>query len=87
MLRDKNLNPMVTQLFVRVRNSTFHLLLSRNHILLCQKNIRINSRGYLILKIPNKRKLQQIVFHQIRTLKALLTFTKNLLKNHFFFSY
>ena len=27
------------------------------------KNIRLNYKHYLILKIPNKRELQQIAFH------------------------
>ena len=31
--------------------------------LLCQKNIRPNSTHYFIMKLPNKRELQQAAFH------------------------
>ena len=30
----------------------------------CTKNIRLNSRHYFIIKIPNKREFQQIVINQ-----------------------
>ena len=33
------------------------------NISLFQKNIRLNSTHYFVMKIPNKRELQQIAFH------------------------
>ena len=36
------------------------MLLSHNLILLCEKDIRLNSTHYFIMKIPNKRELQQM---------------------------
>ena len=39
------------------------LFLSQNVILLFQKNIRLNSTRYFVIKIPNKGELQQIAFN------------------------
>ena len=39
------------------------MLLWHNLILLCQKNIRLNSMHYFILKISKKQELQQITFN------------------------
>ena len=53
---NKKLSRIVTELFLRGK---FHLLLYHNFISKCQKyKIKCNS---LIMKIPNKRELQQIV--------------------------
>ena len=42
------------------------------------KNIKLNSKGYFIMKIPNKRELQQTtIVLLILTLKILLRFTTN----------
>ena len=37
------------------------------------KNVRLNSMGYFIMKIPNKQEFQEIhlIIHQILTLKTL----------------
>ena len=61
MLGNKNLNSTVTQLFIRGRklNISF-VFIAQSYFLWCQKNIRLNSTRYLIMKIPNKRELQQI---------------------------
>ena len=59
MLNNKQLNPTVTELFIRGRK----LIISPVFILLCQKNIRLNSTQYSIMKIPNKQELQQIAFN------------------------
>ena len=37
--------------------------LSQNVLLLFQKNIRLNSTHYFVIKIPNKGELQQITFN------------------------
>ena len=39
------------------------MLWSHNLILLFQKRIRLNSTHYFVMKVPNKRQLQQIVFN------------------------
>ena len=42
-----------------VENSTFHLFLTQSYFKV-PKNIRLNATYYFIMKIPNKRELQQI---------------------------
>ena len=70
MISNKELNSIGTELFIRGKKLNILLFLLHNLILLHQKNIRLNSTQYFIMKIPNTRELQQIV-HQILTLKAL----------------
>ena len=52
----KKLNSLLTEI------NLILLFLLHNSILLYQKNIRLNSTNYFVLKIPNKRELQQIEF-------------------------
>ena len=46
--------------------------------------IRLNSAHYLIMKIPNKRKLQQIAFNHSSDIdfRDFMNIAKNLLQNH-----
>ena len=39
------------------------MILLQNLIWLCQKNVRLNSTHYFVLKIPNKQELRQIAFN------------------------
>ena len=61
MLKNKKLDPIITELFIRGRQLNIFFLL-HNIILLLKKNIRLNSTHYFIMKIPNKRELQKIAF-------------------------
>ena len=63
MLSNKKLNPIVTELFIRGRKLNIYLVFIIQSYFTVPKNIRPNSRHYLIMKIPNKRELQQIVFN------------------------
>ena len=58
MLGNKNLNPIVTELFIRVLS----VFIEQSYFAV-PKNIRLNSTHYLIMKIPNKGELQQIAFN------------------------
>ena len=60
ILSNKKLNPVVTELFIRGRKPSISFFLLHNLILLFQKSIKLKSTCYLIMKIPNKRELQQI---------------------------
>ena len=51
MLGNEKLNPIVSELFIR--GSKF----------CSSKIIRLNSTHYFVMKIPNKRELQQIAFN------------------------
>ena len=60
ILSNKKLNPVVTELFIRGRKPSISFFLLHNLILLFQKNIKLKSACYFIMKFPNKQELQQI---------------------------
>ena len=51
------------QLFTRGRKLKISLVLITQFYFTVSKNIRANIRNYLIMKIPHKTELQQIVFN------------------------
>ena len=62
MLSNKKLNPIVTELIITGRKlNIFNVFITQSYIAV-PKNIRLNSTHYFVMKIPNKRELQQIVF-------------------------
>ena len=54
MLNNKRLNPVVTELFIRVRKLNISLVFILQSYFAVPKNIRLNSMHYFIMKIPNK---------------------------------
>ena len=62
MLSNKKLNPIVTELFITGRKLNFSLVLITQSYFAVPKNIRLSSTHYFVMKIPNKRELQQIAF-------------------------
>ena len=60
MLSNKKLNPVVTELFIRGRKLNISLAFIKQYYFTVPKNIRINSTHYFVMKILNKRELQQI---------------------------
>ena len=60
MESNKKLSPVVTELFLSERKLNILLALISQS---CFKTIRLNATHYFILKIPNKRELQQIACH------------------------
>ena len=63
MLSSKKLNPIVTELFIRDRKLNTSLVFIMQSYFALPKNIRLNSTQYFIVKIPNKRELQQVAFN------------------------
>ena len=63
MLSNKKLNPIVTELFIRGRKLNISLVFITQSYFAVPKNIRLNSTHYFVMKIPNKRELQQITFN------------------------
>ena len=60
MLSNKKFNPIVTELFISGRKLNISLVFITQSYFAVPKNIWINSTHYFIMKIPNKRELQQI---------------------------
>ena len=63
MLSNKKLNPVVTELFIRGRKLNISLVFITQSYFAVPKHIRLNSTHYFVMKIPNKRELQQIAFN------------------------
>ena len=63
MLSNKKLNLIVTELFIRGRKLNISLVFIMQSYFAVPKNVRLNSTHYLVIKILNKRELQQITFN------------------------
>ena len=63
MLSNKKLNPIVTELFIRERKLNISLVFITQSYFAVRKYIRLNSANYFVMKIPNKRELQQTAFN------------------------
>ena len=55
MLSNKKINP--AELYIRQRKTNIFLAFITQSFFAVQKNIRINSTSYFVMKIPNKRDL------------------------------
>ena len=57
ILNNKELNPIVNELFIRGRKLNISLVFITQPCFTVPKNIRLNSTYYLVMKIPNKQEL------------------------------
>ena len=60
MIKNKKLNPIVTELFIRGRKINISIVFIMQSYFKVPKDVRLNSAHFFIMKIPNKRELQQI---------------------------
>ena len=63
MVSNKKINLIVTELFIRARKLNIYLVFITQSYFAAPKNIRLNEIHYFIMKILNKRELQQIAFN------------------------
>ena len=63
MINNKTLNSIVTELFIRGRNLNISLVFIRQSYLKFPKDFSLNYTHFFIMKIPNKRELQQIALN------------------------
>ena len=63
MLVNKKINPIVAERFIRGRKLNISLAFITQFYLAVPKNIRLKSTHYFVMKIPNKRELEQIAFN------------------------
>ena len=63
MVSNKKINLIVTELFIRARKLNIYLVFITQSYFAVPKNIRLNETHYFIMKILNKRELQQIAFN------------------------
>ena len=65
MINNNKLNPVVTELFIRGRKldiSLVFIFITQSYFKVL-KDVRLNSTHFFIMKIPNKRELQQIALN------------------------
>ena len=60
MINNKKLNSIVTELFTRCKKQNISLAFITQTYFKVPKDVRLNTTHFSIMKIPNKRELQQI---------------------------
>ena len=63
MISNKKLNSIAAELFIRCRKLIISLVFISQSYFRVPKDVRINSTHYFVMKIPNKRELQQIAIN------------------------
>ena len=63
MMNNKKLNPIVTELFIRERKLNISIVFITQSYFKVPKDVRLNSTHFFIMKILNKRELQQIALN------------------------
>ena len=63
MINNNKLNPIVTELFIRGRKFNISIVFITQSYFKVTKDVRLNSAHFFIMKIPNKRELQQIALN------------------------
>ena len=63
MINNKKLNSIVTELFIRGRKLNISLVFITQSYFKVPKDVRLNTTHFFIMKIPNKRELQQIIIN------------------------
>ena len=87
MLRNKNLNSVVTEVFIRGEKLNISLVfMNQSYFAVPKKNVRINSTHSFIMKLLHKRELQQIGFNHLSNIVFQgFFYIKNVLLNHILF--
>ena len=64
MINNKKLNPVVVlELFIRGRKLKISIAVFTQSYFKVSKDVRLNSTHFFLMKIPNKRELQQLVLN------------------------
>ena len=87
MINNKKRNPVVTKLFIRGRKLSISIVFITQSYFKVPKDVRLNSTHFFIMKIPNKRELQQIALNHSSDIdfKDFIKSYKNALQNHTLF--
>ena len=63
MINNKKLNPIVTELFISSRKLNISIVFITQSYFKVPKEVTLNTTHLFIMKIPNKRELQQIAIN------------------------
>ena len=62
-IKNKELNSIITELFIRGKKLSISLIFITQSYFKVPKDVRLNTSHFFIMKIPNKRELQQIAIN------------------------
>ena len=87
VINNKKLNSIVTELFIRGRKLNISIVFITQSYFKVPKIVRLNSTDFFIMKIPNKRELQQIALNHSSDIdfKDFMKILKSTLQNHILF--
>ena len=87
IMTNKKFQSIIKELFIRCRKLNISLIFITQSYFSVPKDVRLNSTHYLIMKINNRRELQNIAINHSAELilKNLLKFTENAQENHYLF--
>ena len=63
MIINKKLNPIITELFIRGTKLNISIVFITQSYFKVPRDVRLNSVHFFIMRIPNKRELQQIALN------------------------
>ena len=69
MINNKKMNTVVREFFIRGRKLNISIAFVTRSYFKVPRNIRLNSTHFFIIKIPNKRELQQIALNHSSGIK------------------
>ena len=87
MINNKKLNSIVTKLFIRGRKLNISLVFITQSYFKVPKEVRLNCTHFFIVKIPNKRELQQIALNHSSDISSddfINIYKKYTVKQYFF---
>ena len=70
MIRNKKLNSIVTELFIRGRKLNISLVFISQSYFKVPKDVRLNTTYFFITKIPNKKELPEIAINHSSDIKT-----------------
>ena len=60
MINNEKINTLLTELFIRSRKLEISIVFTTQSCFKVPKDVRLNPTHFVIMKIPNKRELQQV---------------------------
>ena len=86
IMDNRKFHAIIKELLIRCRKLNISLVSITQSYFSVPKDVRLNSTHYLIMKINNRRELQNIAInHFAHIIKILWRFTENAQKNHIMF--
>ena len=88
MINNKKLNPLVTELFITGRKLNISIFFINQSNFKVPKDVRLNSTHFFIIKVPNKRELQQTALNHSSDIEFkdfMKTFKKYTAENILFY--